>query len=141
MKIQYIKSIFTLTLMLAGLSLAQAQDKGNLGTEVVNVVKPYTPEIGDAFKVKATPALNDSLNTAKKKVTYGIFSVPVASTFTPAKGKAAQVEKAKPVKLYDNYARLGFGTYTTALAEFYSNFEIDRDSNFGIYLNHNSSQG
>jgi len=139
--IKNIKSIFTTTLILSAIGVAQAQDKENLGTEVVNVVKPYTPEIGDAFKVKATPSLNDSVNTAKKKVTYGIFSVPVASTFTPAKGKAAQVEKAKRVKLYDNYIRLGFGTYTTALAEFYSNFEIDRDSNFGIYLNHNSSQG
>tara|TARA_R110002020_G_scaffold468158_2_gene692227 strand:+ start:143 stop:1897 length:1755 start_codon:yes stop_codon:yes gene_type:complete len=118
-----------------------AQDKDNLGTEVVNVVKPYTPEIGDAFKVKATPQLNDSVNTAKKKVTYGIFSVPVASTFTPAKGKAATVERAKPIKLYDNYVTLGFGSYTSALAEFYSNFQISRNENFGIYLNHNSSQG
>ncbi|MEH6405843.1 MAG: TonB-dependent receptor [Leeuwenhoekiella sp.] len=120
---------------------AQAQDEDNLGTEVVNVVKPYTPEIGDAFKVKATPQLNDSVNTAKKKVTYGIFSVPVASTFTPAKGKAATVERAKRVKLYDNYVTLGFGSYTSALAEFYSNFEVSRSDNFGIYLNHNSSQG
>ncbi len=128
-------------LLTFGVYQAKAQDKDNLGTEVVNVVKPYTPEIGDAFKVKATPMLNDSVNTAKKKVTYGIFSVPVASTFTPAKGQAAQIEKAKRIKLYDNYVRLGFGTYTTALAEFYSNWEIDRDSNFGVYLNHNSSQG
>ncbi|MFI8380264.1 TonB-dependent receptor [Leeuwenhoekiella sp. NPDC079379] len=139
--IKNIKSIFTLSFILAAASFAQAQDKDNLGTEVVNVVKPYTPEIGDAFKVKATPALNDSVNTAKKKVTYGIFSVPVASTFAPAKGKAAAVKKAKPVKLYDNYVTLGFGTYTSALAELYTNFEIDRNSNFGIYLNHNSSQG
>ncbi|MCC4213879.1 TonB-dependent receptor [Leeuwenhoekiella parthenopeia] len=128
-------------LLTFGVYQAKAQDKDNLGTEVVNVVKPYTPEIGDAFKVKATPMLNDSVNMAKKKVTYGIFSVPVASTFTPAKGQAAQIEKSKRIKLYDNYVRLGFGTYTTALAEFYSNWEIDRDSNFGVYLNHNSSQG
>ena len=139
--IKNIKSILTLSFILAAVNYSQAQDKDNLGTEVVNVVKPYTPEIGDAFKVKATPALNDSVNTAKKKVTYGIFSVPVASTFAPAKGKAAAVKKSKPVKLYDNYVTLGFGTYTTALAEFYSNFEIDKNSNFGIYLNHNSSQG
>lgn len=118
-----------------------AQDKDNLGTEVVNIVKPYTPEIGDAFKVKATPQLGDSINTAKKKVTYGIFSVPVASTFTPAKGRAEEIEKIKAPKLYDNYATLGFGTYQSALVEFYTNFEIDRDKNFGIYLNHNSSQG
>ena len=139
--IQKLNKFFLLSLLFAGIQLANAQDKDNLGTEVVNVVKPYTPEIGDAFKVKATPMLNDSVNMAKKKVTYGIFSVPVASTFAPAKGKAAQIEKAKRIKLYDNYVRLGFGTYTSALAEFYSNFEIDRDSNFGIYFNHNSSQG
>ncbi|MAZ26062.1 MAG: TonB-dependent receptor [Cytophagaceae bacterium] len=120
---------------------AFAQDEENLGTEVVNVVKPYTPEIGEAFKVKSTPQLNDSVNMVKKKVTYGIFSVPVASTFTPEKGQAAEVEKAKPVKLYDNYTTLGFGTYGSVLAEFYSNFEVDRNKNFGIYLNHNSSQG
>ena len=141
MKIKHSTSLFftALLTLIAGKSFAQ--DKDNLGTEVVNVVKPYTPTIGDAFKIKATPQLNDSINTAKKKVTYGIFSVPVASTFSPAKGEAAQVEKAKKIKLYDNYATLGFGTYTSALAEFYSNFEIDRDRNFGIYLNHNSSQG
>ncbi|MAW94137.1 MULTISPECIES: TonB-dependent receptor [unclassified Leeuwenhoekiella] len=134
-------TFFYFSLFILGLQVAKGQDKDNLGTEVVNVVKPYTPEIGDAFKVKATPMLNDSVNTAKKKVTYGIFSVPVASTFTPAKGQAAQIEKSKRIKLYDNYVRLGFGTYTTALAEFYSNWEINRDSNFGVYLNHNSSQG
>ncbi len=112
-----------------------------LGTEVVNIVKPYTPTISDAFKVKETPVLNDSVNTEKKRVEYEIFSVPVASTFTPAKGKAATVEKAKPVKLYDNYATLGFGNYTSALAELYSNFQISRTDNAGFFLRHNSSQG
>ncbi len=60
--IQKIKSIFTFSFVLAGIGFVHAQEKDNLGTEVVNVVKPYTPEIGDAFKVKATPALNDSVN-------------------------------------------------------------------------------
>lgn len=118
-----------------------AQEEDNLGTEVVNVVKPYTPTIRDAFKVKATPQINDSITTAKKIVTYSIFSAPVASTFTPAKGKAATVKKAKRVKLYDNYATLGFGSFTSVLAEFYSNFQISRTEDFGVFLNHNSSQG
>ncbi|NNM23580.1 MAG: TonB-dependent receptor [Flavobacteriaceae bacterium] len=119
-----------------------AQEEGeDLGTEVVNIVKPYTPTISDAFKVKETPVLNDSITTTKKKVNYGIFSVPVASTFTPAKGKAATVEKAKPIKLYDSYATLGFGNYTSVLGELYSNFQIDRTDNAGIHFKHNSSQG
>src|SRR5690606_40432187 len=89
-----------------------SQEK-ELDPEVVNIVKPYTPTISDAFKVKETPSLNDSISTTKKEVKYSIFSVPVASTFTPAKGKATTVEKAKPIKLYDNYATLGFGNYTS----------------------------
>lgn len=120
---------------------AQEDPESTIGTEVVNVVKPYTPTISDAFKVKATPKLNDSVSTAKKKVTYSIFSVPVASTFTPAKGKAANVKKAPKLKLYDNYATLGFGSFTSIVAEFYSNFQISRTEDFGVFLKHNSSQG
>lgn len=119
---------------------ANAQEK-ELDPEVVNVVKPYTPTISDAFKVKETPSLNDSVSTAKKDVKYSIFSVPVASTFTPAKGKATNVEKAKPIKLYDNYGTLGFGNYTSILGELYSNFEISRTDNAGFFFRHNSSQG
>lgn len=119
---------------------AFSQEK-ELDPEVVNIVKPYTPTISDAFKVKETASLNDSITTTKKQVKYSIFSVPVASTFTPAKGKAATVEKAKQIKLYDNYATLGFGNYTTILGELYSNFEISRTDNAGFFFRHNSSQG
>ncbi|MDP2688330.1 MAG: TonB-dependent receptor [Aequorivita sp.] len=119
---------------------AFSQEK-ELDPEVVNIVKPYTPTISDAFKVKETPTLNDSISTTKKEVKYSIFSVPVASTFTPTKGKATTVEKTKPIKLYDNYATLGFGNYTSILGEFYSNFEISRTDNAGFFFRHNSSQG
>lgn len=122
-------------------SFSYAQEKEALGTEVVNIVKPYSPTISDAFKVKEVPMLNDSTNTEKKEVNYSIFSVPVASTFTPAKGKATAVEKAKPVKLYENYANFGFGNYANIVAELYSNFEISRTDNFGVFFKHNSSQG
>ncbi len=120
---------------------AYAQEEDNLGTEVVNVVKPYTPSISDAFKVRETPVLDDSVSTRKKQVQYEIFSVPVASTFTPAKGQAATVEKSDPLKLYDSYASLGFGNYTSVLAELFSNFQISRTDNAGFFLKHNSSQG
>lgn len=127
------------TILLFNLSMF-SQEK-ELDPEVVNIVKPYTPTISDAFKVKETPELNDSISTTKKEVKYSIFSVPVASTFTPSKGKATTVEKTKPIKLYDNYATLGFGNYTSILGEFYSNFEISRTDNVGFFFRHNSSQG
>ncbi len=135
------RSVLSLLFMLLScLALAQEEEE-NIGTEVVNIVKPYTPTISDAFKVKETPVLNDSIHTQKKKVQYQIFSVPVASTFTPAKGKATSVEKAKPIKLYDNYATLGFGNYTSILGELYSNFQISRTDDAGFFFRHNSAQG
>jgi hypothetical protein len=41
------------------LQVSFAQKKENIGSEVVNVVKPYTAAISDAFKVPETPVLDD----------------------------------------------------------------------------------
>lgn len=132
---------FLIVTILFGVNNAFAQEEDNLGTEVVNIIKPYSPTISDAFKVMEAPLMNDSTDVQKKEVNYSIFSVPVASTFTPAKGEATSIEKTNPIKLYDNYATLGLGNYVNVLAEFYSNFEISRTDNFGLYFKHNSSQG
>lgn len=131
------KSLFCSLFIFSGILYAQDP----LGSETVTVVKPYTPSVRDASKIRQTPNRNDSVSLQKKEVKYSIFSVPVASTFTPAKGRATTVERERPPKIYDNYATLGFGNYSNVLAEFYSNLEIDRSSNFGIFLTHNSSQG
>lgn len=132
------RTLFLTTFLFSGFLFAQ--DKP-LGSETVIVVKPYTPSVNDAFKIKETPKMGDSVSLEKKPVKYSIFSVPVASTFTPSKGQATRVERAQRVKLYNNYATLGFGTYSNVLAEFYSNLEVNRNDNFGIFLHHDSSQG
>lgn len=85
-KLQYIFSALLIT------SVVNAQDKP-LGTEVINVVKPYTPSIADAFKLRELPSISDSIILTKKKIKYTIFSVPVASTFTPAKELLLQYGK------------------------------------------------
>mgnify|MGYP001166394369 CR=1 FL=1 len=127
-------------LVFAVLHLA-AQQQNTLGTEVVNVVKPYSPEISDAFKVKQTPFLVDTLSSQKKKMEYGIFSVPVASTFTPAKGSAASLQRVKKTKAYDNYATLGLGNYTSILGAFYSTVALSNTDDAVVSFKHNSSLG
>lgn len=122
-------------------SIVFSQEKDTISTGVINVVKPYMPTISDAFKVKETPSIDDKETATKKSVKYNIFSFPVASTFTPAKGKAAGVEKEKPIKLYDNYATAGVGAYTTILGEVYLNHAISRTESVGGYISHHSSQG
>lgn len=140
MKIKFLIFIITIASSLSFV-YGQERTKDTIDDQVVNVVKPYTPTISDAFKIKDTPKLSDSSAVKKKAVKYNIFSIPVASTFTPAKGKAAKVDKAKAVKLYDNYASLGVGNYTTILGEVYLNHELSNTENVGGYFSHHSSAG
>lgn len=119
-----------------------SQKKGeNIGTEVVNVVKPYTPTISDAFKVKETPVLDDEGNSKKETIKYNIFSFPVASTFTPSKGKAEGVEKEEQAHLFNNYATFGAGNYGTFNAELFVYQELGANDYVGGMFRHLSSQG
>ena len=139
---KHIKNIFTVILLLSiTLGFSQRKEGDTINTGVIDVVKPYTPTISDAFKVKEVPTLDDETTETKKQIKYNIFSFPVASTFTPAKGKAAGVEKREPAKLFDNYATLGVGTYTTILGEVYLNHAISRNESIGGYVSHHSSAG
>lgn len=122
------------------LGLAQEEEE-DLGTETVTVTKAYTPTISDAFKIKSVPNMNDSIVLRKKKVDYSIFSVPVASTFTPSKGQASKVKKTPPPILYNSYASAGGGNPANLMAKFYTSHNIDRESAYTIGLNHNSSRG
>lgn len=130
-----------LSLITTVMLFSQERDQDTINTDVIDVIKPYTPTVSDAFKVKETPTLDDAETGTKKEVQYNIFSFPVASTFTPAKGKAAVVDKAKKVKLYDNYASLGVGTYTTIVGEVFLNHAIGRDQSVSAHVAHQSSQG
>jgi len=140
MKINF-KNIIAFALLLTfQFSFAQKKEE-NIGTEVVNVVKPYTPTISDAFKVKETPVLDDEGNAKKEIIKYNIFSFPVASTFTPSKGKAEGVEKEEQVHLFNNYATFGAGNYGTFNAELFVNQELGANDYVGGIFRHLSSQG
>ena len=135
-------SLFLFLFFLSLCGVVQAQKTDDIGTETVTVVKPYTPTISDAFKIKSVPSLNDSIVLQKKNIKYSIFSVPVASTFTPAKGQASRVEKTTPPTLYNSYASFGYGNFNNALVDFYTSREFNRGEgllDFG--LNHFSSRG
>ncbi len=137
---KYIFSTIILSLACSVLR-AQTEEEDKLNGGTITVVKAYDPSVADAFKVKSVPQLNDTTKLKKKAVTYSIFSVPVASTFTPAKGKLSRLKPRQRPEYFDNYARLGLGNYGNILAEFAGNLEIDKNSDFGIFLNHNSSFG
>jgi hypothetical protein len=138
-KFQY-KILIIAVLFCSQISIAQKKDE-NIGTEIVNVVKAYTPTISDAFKVKETPTLDDEDNSKKEAIQYSIFSFPVASTFAPSKGKAAGVENGAKEKLFSNYATLAAGNYGTINAELFVTQTLENGDYIGVMLRHLSSQG
>ena len=133
-------SLLSLCLFAIQISFSQKKDD-NIGTEVVNVVKPYTPSISDAFKVKETPTLDDEETAKKENIQYNIFSFPVASTFAPAKGKAANVDKSAEEKIFSNYITLAAGNYGAINAELFITENISNTDYFGGMLRHSSAQG
>jgi len=137
---KHIKFLFLVFLGTANIMFAQDDDEKDLGTQTVTVTKAYSPTISDAFKIKSFPNMNDSIVLQKKPITYSIFSVPVASTFTPAKGKASRVERIPPPALYNSYASAGGGNPANILAKFYTSRTIDRESGYTVGLEHNSSR-
>lgn len=132
--------ITSLFLTITTISFAQETKRDTLKTEEIIVVKPYTPTISDAFKVKSNPQL-ETQEIEKDKVTYSIFSIPVASTFTPSKGRAQKIKRAPKERLYENYLSAGFGNFTSPLFEAYIHTGDSRYNDFGIFINHHSSEG
>ena len=132
--------ILILVFGLSHFARSQDEDEENIGTETVTVTKAYTPTISDAFKIKSIPNINDSISLQKKRIDYGIFSVPVASTFTPAKGTASKVKKVPPPVLYNSYASAGGGNPANVMGKFYTSRTIDRESGYTVGLEHNSSR-
>ncbi len=130
-----------LLILLAAQTLFSQKKDENIGTEVVNVVKPYTPTISDAFKLKETPKMDDEDNTKKEEIKYNIFSFPVASTFTPSKGRAAGVDRKKSEQLFSNFATIGLGNYGTILGELYVTQPVGDNSYVSGMLRHLSSEG
>jgi hypothetical protein len=134
------KTIILFLLFVCQVSFSQKKGE-SIGTETVNVVKPYSPTISDADKIKETPTLDDSGNQPKETIKYSILSVPVASTFTPSKGTAEGVQKSKRERLFNNYATAGVGNYGRLNAELFVTHDLGNSDFVSGMFRHHSSQG
>ena len=134
--------IITLLLAACTTSVIAQSRKDSLSTKVVEVVKSYAPTIADAYKKREDAKIKDSLTVKKKKVSYPINSVPVASTFVPEKGKAAPV-KPKIIRdeYHDSYIGAGFGMLNTLYADANITYPVNDNSKLSLLANHLSSNG
>ncbi len=133
------KNLFV-SLIFISSSVVLAQKKDTLHTQEITIIKSYKPTVSDAFKIKSNPKLKASDSIKKHTVNYQIFSFPVASTFTPSKGKAKNIVREPQAKFYNNYVSAGFGNYTSPMLEAYIHSQSNRDNDFGLFLNHYSSK-
>lgn len=130
--------LFTLVLISAGV---WAQDKP-LNTQTVTVTKTYTPAVKPAKKIVTEPVISDSLFLKRLPVQMSQFSAPVASTFSPAKGKAEKVQPEAPEKVYNSRVEGSVGNFANVSAEAYTRRPLGAGRNsFSLGLSHQSAQG
>lgn len=136
------KSIFLLLfLLISSAVFSQKKIKDKIDTEEVKVVKPFSPTVSDAFKINLSPEIDSVGINEKKDIKYSINSIPVASTFTPAKGKAKTLKRAPKERFYDNYISAGYGNFNTPIIEIFAHSSTSNSNDFGGFLNLHSSGG
>jgi hypothetical protein len=130
-----------LTLLFAFQVLAQEKEKKRLPSEEINVVKPFSPTVSKAVKIPMEPQ-TDSIDLGlKKEIQYSINSIPVASTFTPAKGKAKTLARVPKERFYQNFISAGYGNYSTSIIEAFVHSSTSNYNDFGGFFKLHSSGG
>lgn len=122
--------------------VAQSKRDSMTTKVVIDVVKSYAPTIADAYKKREDAIIKDSLTVTKKEVSYSIYSVPVASTFVPEKGKATAVKKTvRKENYFDSYVGGAFGNLNTLYGDASVTLPITQQGNLAFLFNHLSSNG
>lgn len=115
--------------------------KEKLDTEEITVTKSFSPTVKDAFKIKSSPKIDSVAIYDKKQVDYHIESIPVASTFSPAKGKPKALQRGPKERFYQNFISAGYGNYGTPIVEIFAHTNTSNYNDFGGYFNLHSSKG
>ncbi len=115
----------------------RAQDDLN---KEVKVVKPYTPTISDAFKIRFVPRLDDTVQV-ETRFNYYIQPVMEPVEFRVKSLESVSLRKERLPDLKNSFVRLGFGNYWTPLAALDINTTRNQKSSMGIKMGHISSQG
>lgn len=135
------KIIFFVLLMTSGVAFSQKKEKERIATEEIDVVKPFSPTVSEANKINVEPEIDSVDLGTQKEVIYSINSIPVASTFTPAKGKAKTLQRVPKERFYNNYASVAYGNYNTPIIEAFAHSSSSNYNDFGGFLNYHSSGG
>ncbi|MDE5421782.1 TonB-dependent receptor [Ancylomarina sp. DW003] len=134
-----IKSIL-LTVALATMCLfGQAQEQRDLKKEV-KVRTNFKPKIRKAKRIGEMPTIVDTV-TFKKRFDYLIKSKSLDVSFKPGTIKAAKMINTPFKKIHGHTFDLAAGNYASLFADYRYNNLHSKKTDFGIHLQHYSSNG
>ena len=90
--------------MLFGIKI-YAQEKNEIGTQKVLVMKSYTPSLLDAFMINPKLIVPDTLVSDKKILDFFIKTIPVISTFVPNKATPLKLQRRSSTTPYNTFFR------------------------------------
>ncbi|MBS3993587.1 MAG: TonB-dependent receptor [Bacteroidetes bacterium] len=129
-----------LFLVTSSLTAQVTKPKDTLKTETINVTKSFKPTVSDAYKIHENPSVQEDKTLLKESINYQIQSVPVASTFTPAKGKAQVLERPKRELIYDSFLSVGYGNFSSPFVESFLKSKIERENYLSLHALYNASK-
>lgn len=108
--------------------------------EQVTVVAAYEPSLPEVNKINASPAAEET-EVDLPKLSYGITPTPLEPGFAPGVIPSVRLTGEPRDRLYRNYARIGFGNYTTPYAELWATTLRNKSYGLGVHAKHLSSSG
>ena len=133
--------LFLLVFAVSGSWSLQAQDKP-LSTQTVTVTKTYTPAIKPAKKILSEPVFLDSVFQKRLPIKLSQFSAPVASTFSPVKGKAEKVKAEPQPERFNSRILISAGNYSNIEVEAFTRQGMGNSRNtYTLGIEHQSSGG
>lgn len=114
--------------------------KGNIGNEEVEVVKPYQPVLSDAIKITSAPQ-RDTLSAEPPALNYAIEEKKQSTSYNITPIKPVRIKDEKIKELYRGFVKAGYGNYNTLYGEAFYYALRSKDFDAGIHLKHLSSGG
>jgi len=118
-------------------SILFAQHK-NIDTIEYHVVQQANANIANGAKLNNNPAIADTMKPSRK-VDYTTIGNQFGTTYIPQTLQAVQLKGEPLDKLEHSFLNVGGGNYNTAYLEYFFNSLRSKDWDYGIHLNHLSS--
>jgi hypothetical protein len=131
---KYCLSLLLLVFQLTGLKAQEGMNKE------VNVVRPYSPTIGDAFKTRFIPKLDDSVQVPTH-FDYFIQAAKINPLLRLKDLEATDYKPFSPDELKPSQISMGFGNYWTPMGKLSLNTIRNQKMSLGVDASHQSSQG